>query len=411
VNKYCSFLFLWISLSIASNTFAQDRMRFNCNKTLRANDVVGALDVKSASEVQIKCRPHGSGKHNETASGRVDDTHYFEEEHNIIWIKFVAQKGDLNIRIVPDSTKDDYDFLLFEQKGENFLQRLKVREVAPVRTNLARSQGGDAETGLNNFAKENFVGAGKNEVYSNAFKVEDSTTFYLALDNVYDNGGGATVYFNSFQSKEISGVIRDENNAVVPGAEVTWEDAQTGLVLNSTKADKKTGEFKMVVVFEPTPENTYTLASFSKGHFFDEQNYTGTTIENCSPEPIEMVLPKLEKGRKFTVTNIHFRGNVALFIISAYPSLRRLAKLMKQNKSLYIMIEGHTNGASQGSAFSQKLSDNRSLAVETYLGKRDVDIDRIETSGKGASEMLYPITSSPKKQQLNRRVEILVLDY
>jgi OmpA-OmpF porin, OOP family len=122
------------------------------------------------------------------------------------------------------------------------------------------------------------------------------------------------------------------------------------------------------------------------------------------------MLNQLKKGKKNRIHNINFVGNQARFLLGAYPSLKRLHKLMKKNKSLKIVIEGHTNGCSHGFEDAQILSENRAKAVETYLTKNGISADRLCTKGYNCKYMLYPNATNLLQESLNRRVEILVTD-
>ena len=86
---------------------------------------------------------------------------------------------------------------------------------------------------------------------------------------------------------------------------------------------------------------------------------------------------------------------------------------MRKNQSLKILIVGHTNGCAGGTKeYIESLSKSRAITIKRYLEKNTIDIGRINTDGKGCSEMLYSINSStPEWQQvLNRRVEIFILE-
>jgi len=130
--------------------------------------------------------------------------------------------------------------------------------------------------------------------------------------------------------------------------------------------------------------------------------------------PIEIVLPKLEKGKKMKLHNINFHGDLATYFNSAKPTLRRLKKLMALNPKLAIVIEGHTNGFYTNQIDidrTQELSEQRAAAVKNYLTSKGIDEKRIETIGYNSSRMLYPKMETEHQQHLNRRVEILVSDY
>lgn len=411
-----TFLLISAIFFCLSNTLAQgtsfDIRRYSCVQIQKANDIEGALRAGKAQEVKLTCPPKGTGVKKEAASGRAVDKYYFEDEHNITWIKFRAKwDGHLNLRIEPDSLKDDYDFLLFKSTGENFESKLSNRSVKPIRSNIARNKEGQkGVTGLNYLATKAFIHSGPNEQFSSSPDVKANDEFYLAIDNVYENGGGATIYFDYMKKKEIQGVVKDEQNNIVPDAEITWENTKTGEVINSTVSDAE-GNFSMVVLYDMNPKNEYSLTSFSNNHFFAEKAFTPIQIHKCSPEPISIVLPELKKGVRGTVSNIHFMGGSPKFLSSAYPSLKRLKKLMKKNKSLNILIEGHTNGCQGGVRDSQELSENRAAAVGEYLEDAGIKTSRLSTIGKNCTEMLYPVDSSPAQQKMNRRVEILVTDY
>ena len=82
---------------------------------------------------------------------------------------------------------------------------------------------------------------------------------------------------------------------------------------------------------------------------------------------------------------------------------------MNKNRQLRILIEGHTNGCGPT---IQVLSEQRAQTIKEYLvAKEGIDKERIETLGKGCSEMLFPETGTFAEQEQNRRVEIKVLEY
>ena len=60
---------------------------------------------------------------------------------------------------------------------------------------------------------------------------------------------------------------------------------------------------------------------------------------------------------------------------------------------------------------TQQLSDNRAEAIKNYLTKNNIAKERISTIGYGCSNMLYPAPKTEEESMLNRRVEILVVEY
>lgn len=382
-----------------------------CNSILKAGDIDHAIKVGKVNKLFLKCSPKGSGKNIEVAFGKSRDKYYFEKEHNVVWIKFpIPKTGDMVFTIKPKNPENDYDFLLFKSEGVTTIQNIKSKKLKPIRSNLSRF---NAEkkgmTGLNFDASQTHVIAGVQSEFSSPVKAVKDEEYYLVLDNVYDEGQGVIVEFGYYDTKKISGYVSNENKDKKLAAEVSWDDAETGKTLATTKTDSKTGYFEMEVPFIINdPKKFYILAVDAEEYFFEEKMISVEELKTLNTKPLNFALPELKKGKRLKINNIHFQGGKPTFISSAYPSLKRLYKLMKRNKTLEILVEGHTNGCNSD---VQILSERRALRVKKYLFDNKIDESRIHTIGKGCSEMLYPVTGTQEQQQLNRRVEILVLEY
>lgn len=395
--------------SIAQN-ITQNRI-FSCEKVKKANDLETVLNADKTYKVTLLCSPEGAGNKREVQSGS-NSKYYFEEEHNVVWVKFTAiKKSRLAITITPNSAEDDYDFLLFKDEGERTQQKIRSKQLKPIRTNIARTKNiNNGITGLQFEAKKTHVSQGVQDVYSEYINVEKDESYYLVLDNVYDGGEGAVIVLDYFKTKVIEGVVEDSEQKPIE-AEVVWENSTTGEEIVKTRSDSVTGAFEIEVPFSMNPSNKYVLSTYSDKHIFSETSYTPAEIASCDPAPIKVILPNLAKGKRTKLHNINFVGDQAVFLKGATPTLKRLARLMKKNPLLVIHIEGHTNGCSKGQSFSQTLSENRAIAVEDYLVLKGISTSRVSTEGLNCKYLLYAVDSSPEKQSLNRRVEIIVKDY
>lgn len=409
MKKYIlsTFIFL-LALSVTGQNNPIPVKVFSCPQILKATDSKYSLFSAKAYKIDLICSPVGSGVEKEVESS-VASEYYFEKEHNVAWIKFTAaESSKLTISIAPKSSKDDYDFLLFKEDGIDSKAKIASKELKPIRSNIARTMDiNNGLTGLTFDAKNLFMSEGVKSGFSKYIEVKENENYYLVLDNVYDNGQGAIITFNYFETKSINGIVTDENKKPV-AAQVTWEETSTGEELAKTTSDPVTGVFKLDVPYNKDQSGKYILSTESDGFFYNEVTYTSNEISSCPPTPIRVVLPELKAGKRTTLNNINFEGGVALFLPTAKPSLERLAKLMKKNPRLKILIEGHTNGCPGN---SQELSEHRALAVKNYLVKNKISADRINTIGLNCEFMLYPLTSNEGKQSLNRRVEIVVEDY
>ena len=87
--------------------------------------------------------------------------------------------------------------------------------------------------------------------------------------------------------------------------------------------------------------------------------------------------------------------------------LSQAVKVLKENPTIKVSIEGHT--CSLGSEeYNLKLSQERALAVKTYLVSQGIANKRMETLGKGEK---FPIASNEtiEGRNKNRRIEFIVI--
>lgn len=93
----------------------------------------------------------------------------------------------------------------------------------------------------------------------------------------------------------------------------------------------------------------------------------------------------------------------------AITSLGKLAELIRRNPSARFRIEGHTDSFGAPD-YNARLSLSRAESVKQWLADQmAIDPARIDTRGLGNSRPLVAATGSIEEQQLNRRVEIVIL--
>ncbi len=408
-TKILTLFFLTTSLAFSQRVNWSKKV-FSCDEIARANDFARVISLDTATKVKLLCSPRGSGEAIEV-QGAKRGTAYFAREHHIVWFKLVAARsGQLGFRIVPDSEHDDYDFLVFKSEGPGTIDKIKSKQLQPIRSNLARTKDTNGgQTGLL-FGNTDFhIGPGPNKAYSAPLSVQKGEVYYLVLDNVYDDGRGALLYFDYFELRTIRGVVKDSNNRPIK-AEVTVENSKTGETYASTSSDSITGKFMMTVPYDFNPSIAYVVSAYANNFFFMEELVESDHIKYDSSALLKLYLPRLTKGQKIRLNHINFVGNSPAYLPSAKPSLRRLYKVLKKNPNLKIHIEGHTNGCTNGVVHAQQLSENRALTVKNYLLKRNIDPERMTTEGLSCQFMLFPSNSSAREQSMNRRVEILIRD-
>ena len=122
---------------------------------------------------------------------------------------------------------------------------------------------------------------------------------------------------------------------------------------------------------------------------------TTRSLRNLVPKPVNVDL------------SINFDFDSARLQANSKPLLDNLAQAMNSERlsQLKFKVEGHTDAKGKNE-YNQELSARRASAVQAYLVSQNVPAERLQTEGKGASELLLP--DKPLASE-NRRVRISLL--
>jgi len=114
-------------------------------------------------------------------------------------------------------------------------------------------------------------------------------------------------------------------------------------------------------------------------------------------------------GPIFMPSDVLFGYDESFLRPEAITSLEKLGELIRRNPDARFRIEGHTDSFG-GADYNARLSRARAESVEQWLADRmKIDPAVIDTRGLGSTRPLAPTTGSVEEQQLNRRVEIVIL--
>ena len=113
------------------------------------------------------------------------------------------------------------------------------------------------------------------------------------------------------------------------------------------------------------------------------------------------------KATKDEWEEINFEFNSSI-LSDGYPSLLRLADLLKQHPDYRVALEGHTD--SVGSVrYNDKLALSRATTVQNFLVKYGAGASQVTVSGKGKQDPEVP-NRSKEGRFINRRVTMTVAD-
>ena len=406
---------IWFFLAILLNYFqglSQD-INIDCIAIEQAGDCYSAIEINPINKLIFNCSPKGYGNQLEIKNNSSKSMFFFEKEHNTIWLKFNCPYDALMcFDIIPNDTTYDFDFLLFKNKGNNFCKNLNYKHSKPIRTNISRNNLKNMSiTGLNINAKKEYVPSGIQPMYSKALKVNKTENYFLVIDNVYGGESGFSIQFNYYEEKNIKGSIIDKNTNNPIYSNIKIENANNGKQIAESQSDSITGEFNLV--YKGTINEDYYLITESKNYFFSETLISSISKNDTVSSDLDIKVSKLKKNENLKLHNLNFYGDSYEYLPTAIPSLNRLLSLMQNNSTLKILIEGHTNGCPGGIEYSQMLSENRAKTIKDFLIKNGINKQRLVSKGFNCSKMLYPNmeTNSELEKLMNRRVEILVLDF
>lgn len=105
--------------------------------------------------------------------------------------------------------------------------------------------------------------------------------------------------------------------------------------------------------------------------------------------------------------NLEFNTGKAIIRSTSYPSLDKLAELLKNKKEYNLLIEGHTDNVGKRES-NLTLSKNRANAVKTYLMKKGVPESKLKTMWYGPDKPIDDNKTEAGRQR-NRRVEMTIV--
>ncbi len=124
---------------------------------------------------------------------------------------------------------------------------------------------------------------------------------------------------------------------------------------------------------------------------------------------LEMLGSKFRGGRKAVINNIYFDFQSAHIKSESWEVLSRIYVLMLKSPDLVVEIGGHTDNIGTHE-YNMDLSQKRAESVRQYLISEGVSPDRLKAVGYGE---LLPLASNDDEEngrELNRRIEIRVLE-
>ncbi len=204
-------------------------------------------------------------------------------------------------------------------------------------------------------------------------------------------------------SSYAKGEVYDAETKQKLEANIELVDLATGEVLMTSRTNKKTGEFLMVL----QPNSNYMLNVNKEGYLFHSENFAMEEYSADKPFLISVPLSKFKVGEKVILKNVFFDTDKFNLKSESKAELNKLIALLKKQAGLKIEIGGHTDNTGNKKA-NQILSQNRAKAVYQYLIDNGIDAGRLSYKGYGDSKPIADNATEEGRSQ-NRRTEFTIV--
>jgi outer membrane protein OmpA-like peptidoglycan-associated protein/tetratricopeptide (TPR) repeat protein len=202
----------------------------------------------------------------------------------------------------------------------------------------------------------------------------------------------------------VKGEVRDEQGKIVRDAqvEIKYMDTRATEVM---RVDSMDGRYATVVRLKPGSDVVVTVKK--EGHVFDSRSFAIEDTVRKGVTHVDMTVQKIEVGRSYRVNDIKYPTSSADITKSSEYILDELITFLKENPSVKIRIEGHTDNVG-AVADNMALSNDRAFTVMGYLQGKGIAAGRLNFKGLGPTR---PIKSNdtPEGRAANRRTEFVIV--
>lgn len=201
----------------------------------------------------------------------------------------------------------------------------------------------------------------------------------------------------------VKGDIKDESGKPVKDAtvEIKYLDTRKTEVLRVDEAD---GKYAAVVRLKAGADVVVTVKK--PDHVFDSRAFNASDTTRGGVAEVDMTVQKIEVGKSYRVNDINYATNSAVIEKASEFVLDELTTFMKENPSVRIEIQGHTdNVGSMGD--NMALSQDRAFTVKTYLESKGISGGRLSAKGYGPTQPVADNGTEAGRAQ-NRRTAFVI---
>lgn len=232
----------------------------------------------------------------------------------------------------------------------------------------------------------------------------DGKTAYYASDGMKGIGRFDLYFFDMPQAVRPSPVTWFQgkvlDGATVLKARLELIDLTTNTTVASTYADPKTGTFLMPLM----TGKPYALHISHPGYLFHSEHIS---LDQPKAEERNFKLAPIKPSTEIVLRNVFFDTDKSELKPESQAELLRLVKLLQDNPTLVIEVQGHTDNRGAKS-HNLTLSSQRAQSVVGFLVQRGIAAQRLQPKGYGDEQPIATNETEEGRAQ-NRRTQIRII--
>jgi outer membrane protein OmpA-like peptidoglycan-associated protein len=240
------------------------------------------------------------------------------------------------------------------------------------------------------------------------FVSTDGKTGYFASNKLQGKGGWDIYSFFLYPEARpervlfIKGELKDEITGKPLRSHIEFKDTQT-MEVYRVNVDSATGQYVSALNFR----NDYIMTVKGKDIIPVSRYISKDDTAFAGVSKLNLSSSKVEVGKPYTLNDIYFATNSFSLTDASQFVLLQFADFLKENPSLKILIEGHTDNVNDDQS-NLILSENRAKAVYDFLVSSEIEPSRLSFKGFGESR---PVSSNDTEagRARNRRTQFVVL--
>ena len=214
---------------------------------------------------------------------------------------------------------------------------------------------------------------------------------------------------SSLQPVQLLLKVEDAATQQALNAQVSLQGGKADETLTAQKVAE--GIYQFNIQNNQTVE--YALAVEKSGYVYKSVKVSIPPMANKAQEFRKKItldpVTQVNTNYRMVLNFVYFDFNSAQLRDESQPELNRLKGFLKENPGVRVEIAGHTDNI--GSAtYNKELSQDRAQSIVNYLAEQGIATERLTAQGYGEADPLASNDDETEGRELNRRVEMRVLE-